>query len=56
LLSISTELTAQELLSLTWDDLKPYYQALENTRISSDNLNEWLGGLVEPHHGGDGGQ
>ena len=43
MLSITTELTAQELLSLSWDDLKPYYQALENTRISPENLSEWLG-------------
>jgi oligoendopeptidase F len=44
LLKISTNLTVEQLLAITWNDLKPYYQELQNATLFEGNIEEWLEG------------
>ena len=44
MLKLSTNLTVDQLLSLTWDDLKPYYQALQDITLHEGMIDDWLEG------------
>lgn len=44
MLKLSTNLTVDQLLSFTWDDLKPYYQALQDIPLHEGMIDDWLEG------------
>lgn len=44
MLKLSTSLTVEQLLSFTWNDLKPYYQALQETTLHEGTIDDWMEG------------
>lgn len=44
MLKISTNLTPEQLLAITWEDLKPYYQELQTATLFEGNIEDWLEG------------
>ena len=44
MLKISDHLTVEQLFALKWDDLKPYYQELDSTKLTEINMEDWLEG------------